>query len=398
MSLLSLKLVNFRNFGELFIEASPGLNLLIGPNGSGKTSVLEALYFLCFSKSFRSNSDLDLLKKGKDYFQTKALFLHGDRKQELQGNVEKGRGKRFLLNGSPVQRLSDIVSTQAIVLQSPEDIRITLGGSKEKRLYFNRLLSQLHPEFLDRILDYNRVLKQRNAWLKTLKSRKRIEYDLQLETYDEQLQALYYEIYRVRREEIAAFQTVFQRYYDTFYGKSSVQIPEMRYLPSVEGGDAEEFHSRYMEKSRARSESEILLSRTLIGANYDKIHFLREGRSMEHSSSQGEHKLWMILMKLTEGEQLSNVYGSDVLFLFDDIFSELDVEKTQAVIEKVKDYPQVFISATDLSDIRRHGLDLDHRAVKVINFAENLVNYRDGQDQSPNTPDHRKTDGAGGLQ
>ena len=370
MSLISLKAVNFRNFDSLFLETGPGLNILIGPNGSGKTSFLEAISYLCFSKSFRTNSDQDLLKEKADYFQLKGLFQQKNQSVELQANFLKKGGKKFIQNGIPLTRLSDVVGIQPLVIQSPEDIRITLGSSKEKRLYFNRLISQMMPPFLDDLILFNRLLKQRNAWLKKLKEKTIFLYDTQLEIYDDQLSEVNYSIYQTRKEMISYFLNHFIKIYKEFYPKEET-LPEIRYSASINQDDKKRYIEKYIEKSKQKTESEIVLSRTLQGANYDKIKFFRNKRDLESSASQGEHKLWMTIMKLTEGVLLQENQEKDVLFIFDDLFSELDLEKTALIINKVKKYKQVLISSTDLSDIRRHGMDIDESIVKVLNFDKN---------------------------
>lgn len=366
MSLISLKAVNFRSFDEIFLEAVPGLNILLGKNGSGKTSILEALSYLCFSKSFRTHNDLDMLKNGKDYFQLKAHLKIEGRERILQANFMRREGKRFLRDGVGLERLSDVVGVQPLVIQSPEDIRITLGGSKEKRLYFNRLISQITRGFLDDLILYNRLLKQRNAYLKIIRE-KNGSYDTQLEIYDEQLAEVNYNIFMARKELLKIFNEHFREIFRSFHDGCN-EGTQIVYHPNLHIEDRERYSRKYLEKSRDRSVSEINLSRTLQGSNYDKIKFIRFNRDMENSASQGEHKIWMTLMKLTEGRLLQENHSEEALFLFDDLFSELDLQRSAAIIEKVRNYRQVFITGTDLSDIRRHGMDIDENIVKVFKF------------------------------
>lgn len=368
MSLISLKAVNFRNFDEIFLESSPGLNILLGPNGSGKTSILEAISYLCFSKSFRSNSDLDLLKEGKDFFQLKGLFKQKDKEREVQANYLKKGGKKFIRDGVALSKLSEVVGLQPLVIQSPEDIRITLGGSKEKRLYFNRMISQLYGGFLDDLILYNKLIKQRNAQLRQMKIKGERSYNTHLEIYDEQLAPVNYSIFQMRKGLIQLFFSYFKELYKEFYPEKEKKSPEIRYMPFLNFEEKQIYIEKYLQKSKLKTESEVNLSRSLLGSNYDKIKFFRQGRDLESSASQGEHKIWMTLMKLSEGRLLKETHGEEPLYLFDDLFSELDLKKSAMIIEKVKNYNQVFISSTDLSDIRHHGMDIDESLVKVFKF------------------------------
>ncbi len=367
MSLQSLKIVNVRNFDEFFMEFTPGVNILLGPNGSGKTTVLEAIYYLCFLKSFRGSTDAEMLKESTDHFSIRGQFVRSGSDVEIQANFVRRGARRILKNGVRAERLSDVVGFQPLVLQSPEDIRITLGGSKEKRLFFNRLISQIYPGFLDDLLLHTRLMKQRNAYLKQLKEKKTFSYDTQLEIYDDQLSAVNYSIFRSRKEIIRVYLQIFTGLYAEFYPDSGEE-PLIRYSSMIEAEDRDEYQRIYREKSRTRVESEIALNRTLLGINYDKIKFFREGRDMENSASQGEHKLWMALMRLSEGELLRREYGEEPLFLFDDLFSELDLDRTAELTGRVADKSQVLISSTDLSDVRRHGISLDKDTVRVLNF------------------------------
>lgn len=367
MHISSLSLVQFRNLNRFSMSFAPGINIIYGPNGAGKTSILEAISFSSLTKSFKTHRDNFCIQKGEDYFQIRVKWLNVA-EEEVQVNFLKQEGKRILLEKVTLEKFSDLIGRYPVVIQSPEDISITAGGSKERRLFFNRLQAQTHRSFISEFQRYSLILRQRNAHLKLLKSSKHRRYDLNLEALDSQLIPVAWRILSARKELVRGFSQRFTEIFDTIIGKRNIEIT---LSPSIDAEDEISFGEIYSRRSREGVESEIIMSRSLYGPNYDRIHFTLDGQPLESYASQGEHKLWMTLMKLTEGEIIHRALDIYPVFLLDDLFAELDVINSHKIVQAITGQSQVIVTSTDLSDLRNHGIDLEQSTVNVFNLAKN---------------------------
>lgn len=361
-----LYLKNFRIFREKTVTFSPGVNVILGKNGVGKTSILEAIYFLTFTKSFKAPRDVDMIKEGENHFQIRANW-ENSLYQDIQGNFLKGKGKRFIFDEEIMKRLADIIGAFPIVFQSPEDYRVTSGSSSERRTYFDRFISQISKNYLSDLIHYRRLLKIRNAYLKELNEKRLLRYDAQIEIYDEQLAPIIYRITTKRKIYTDKFNQHLKELYKSMMNNES--IGKIEYIPSIEGNDENSFKANYMKKNNENIEKEIILKRSIQGSNYDKFNFYRNGRPLIHFASQGEHKIWMTMLKLAEGEIIKSASGKDAIFLLDDLFAELDINNSQKIINKILNKNQVLITTTDLSDLRHHGMS-EEKSINIIEITQ----------------------------
>ena len=359
----TLSVKNFRVFDEITVDFNPGVNVIIGKNGVGKTSLLEALYFIAFTKSFKASQDVDMLKRGKDFFQINTTWS-GSPYQEATGNFLKQKGKRFIIDEEAIGSISDVIGAFPFVFQSPEDYRVTAGPSLERRLYFDRFISQISQEYLQDLILYRKVLKNRNAHLKELSDKKKYIYTTQMEAYDKQLVPTMYEIVQTRKKYINLFNGYLANlYHSTFDGTATGGII---YQPSIDGTSQKVFGEYHTQKTRDQIDKEIILKRTLLGPNYDKYIFTRNSNPLIHYASQGEHKIWMTMLKLAEGAIIKRVHGEEPIFLLDDLFPKLDLGNSRRIVEHIMNFKQVLITTTDMSDLRRHGMDVDHPTLHII--------------------------------
>lgn len=367
MYLKKIHLKYFRNLKEIEIYFTNGLNIIHGENGVGKTSILEAIYFLCFTKSFKSKRDNDLVKKGNNYFQISSQWENNlDKILEINGNFLKGKGKKFFYDGVEIIKNNEMIGKTPLVFQSPENYIITSGGSKHKRIYFDKLLSQISKEYLTDLLDYRKILKQKNAYLKILAKRKQFYSDKQIDVYNEQILPLMWRIFSKRNSIIKKFNTKFKLLFKNIVSeKLEVKI---EYNPSISGENFDQFSQNYHTKSNNNISKEIALHHSLYGVNYDRVNFYRDKKPLENFASQGEHKLWMNIMKITEGKIIEGNKGREPTYLFDDIFSELDVSNSRKIIKRISSKQQVIVTATDLNDLQALGVDADAPNVNIINL------------------------------
>ncbi|MFA6617488.1 MAG: DNA replication and repair protein RecF [Candidatus Neomarinimicrobiota bacterium] len=362
-----IKLKNFRIFKEKTIDFSPGVNIILGKNGVGKTSVLEAIYFTAFTKSFKAPKDIDMLKEGEDFFQIQS-FWEDVLYEHAQANFLKGQGKRFIFDEENMKRFSDIIGVFPIVFQSPEDFKVTAGANMERRIYFDRFISQISKSYLDDLMRYQRLLKMRNAYLKQLNEMKSYSYDTQLDIYDEQLYPLAYKISSLRQKYCEMFNRELEELYQSTFTNGS--IGSIGFIPFLKTENEENFIAEYMSESKNNIDKEIILKRTMQGCNYDKFNFFRNERPLIHFASQGEHKIWMTMLKLAEGTIIKKVHKKDAIYLLDDLFAELDVSNTQKIVEKILNMKQVLITTTDSSDLRLRDINKDEKALNIIEICQ----------------------------
>lgn len=358
-----LRVKQLRIFTEKEVRFFPGINVLLGKNGVGKTSLLEAIYYLNFTKSFKAARDEEMVQIGRDYFQIESEWDNAAYRTAA-ANFVKNRGKRFIFDKSALARNTDVVGAFPIVLLSPEDYRISGGSVSDRRMYFDRFHSQYSPGHMRDLMLYRRLLKQRNAALKLQAEKKNYRYSAALEVYDMQLSPLMHRIVGFRKKMAAAFNRELNKLYGDTFGQQSSALIE--YRPSLEGENEQEFRERHAERVRKNIDKEIALRRSLWGPNYDKYVFYRNDIPLIHYASQGEHKIWLVMLKLAEGEIIRKKNGAEPIFLFDDLFSELDVGNSRRIVQQIMNKKQAIISTTDLNDLRLHGVDTEDGNIHVI--------------------------------
>lgn len=361
-----LRVKQLRIFKEKEIRFFPGINILLGKNGVGKTSLLEAIYFLNFTKSFKASRDEDMIQIGKDYFQIDSKWKDAAYRSAA-ANFVKSRGKRFMFDKTPLLRNADAVGAFPMVLLSPEDYRISDGTGSDRRLYFDRFHSQYSAAHMRDLMLYRRLLKQRNAALKLQAEKKNYRYTTALEVYDLQLSPLIYRIVEFRKKMIGSFNRELSSLYISTFGEESKA--SITYRPSLDAESQEEFEKNYGKRVRANTDKEIALRRSLWGPNYDKYILYRNGIPLINFASQGEHKIWLTMLKLAEGELIYKKTGEEPLFLFDDLFAELDVYNSRRIVRQIMKKKQAIISTTDLNDLRMHGINTENENIHVIEIS-----------------------------
>ena len=361
-----LTVKNFRIFDEKSVDFRPGVNVILGKNGVGKTSLLEAIYFTSFTKSFKALQDVDMVKQGTDFFQIASTWEES-KYSKAQANYLKKKGKRFIFDDETMVRMADVIGSFPLVFQSPEDFRVTSGPSVERRGYFDRFISQISRPYLQDLITYRKLLKNRNANLKQLSERKEYTYTAQLEAYDEQLSPIMFRIVNTRRSYSEVFNKNLKDLYESTFTNGSTG--KIVYKPSLIAKTEADFQIIHREQTQNNIEKEIILRRTLWGPNYDKYQFLRNDTPLIHYASQGEHKIWMTMLKLAEGAIIAGFQGAEPIYLLDDLYAELDINNSKRITEKIMKKKQVLISTTDMSDLRRHGIDTEKDNINIIEIS-----------------------------
>ena len=340
MILLKVKLINFRNYKETEIHFHPGINVLFGRNGQGKTNILESLYYLSLTKSFRTNSDQNLVLNGSDFFRVQGNFV-SDQEKAISSAIAYSPvdGKRLNFNGQKLQKFSDYIGSIPIVLLSPSDLEISQSGPYRRRQFLDIMLSQSSQLYLHHLLEYRRALKQRNALLQT-------EYfdKSTLQAWNESLVKNGAIIMEMRKAAIDKLDQQVKSHYRTLSGSSdNTKIIYQYSFPLKNSTDISGTYRSALEQAEQKDRQS---QTTSIGPHRDDLLFLINGKPLRVIGSQGEHKTFVIALRIAEFYYLKSIHQEAPILLFDDIFGELDPVRIANMIDTLSQIGQVFITTT----------------------------------------------------
>ncbi len=335
--LKTLQLTHFKNYTQHRVELSPRLNGFAGPNGTGKTNLLEAVHVLCLTRSHHRLSDKYLVEHGADFYRLEGYF---ERNGETEHIVVKydGQRKEVERNGSPFPRLMDYIGRFPVVMISPDDISLVQEGSEERRRFLDATLSQLSLVYLSQLTIYTSLLKQRNALLRAFAEQRRFDA-LLLETFDRQMAGPAAALWQMRSAFVEQLAPLFQEIYAEIAGtRESVALGLER------GGDSDDLAAElvaYRERDRA-------LERTSVGPHRDDLSLTLNGYSIRKYASQGQLKSFLLALRLAQYEVLRQVKGTAPLLLLDDLFDKLDEQRVQQLIALLwmRQFGQIFITDT----------------------------------------------------
>lgn len=344
MHLESLRLINFKNYASQSLELDERLNLFVGLNGQGKTNLLDAVHFLCLTKSAASLLDRHLVRHGEPFFRLEGRFRKDGQPCAVAAKFQLGAKKTFERNGSPIARLADHIGQFPVVMSAPDDARLIQDGSEERRRFMDSTLSQSSAESLRALMAYNRLLQQRNALLKRFLDEKRFDQAL-LEAIDRQMPAPAKLIFEHRQAFATAFEPIFQHRYEAISSGRERVIVRFESDLATEPDLLSHFEKN-LEKDR-------LLSRTTAGPHRDDLAFcFVDGSPIRRFGSQGQLKSFLLALRLAQFEFLKTASGCTPLLMLDDLFDKLDPERIEKLIEIILSdgFGQIFI--TDAHDER----------------------------------------------
>jgi DNA replication and repair protein RecF len=346
-----VSLVDVRNYAHLEVSLEPGINAFVGSNGQGKTNLVEAIAYLSTLGSHRVATDAPLVRHGAERAVIRADVVREDRSMVLEMEITAGRANRARINKAPVQRTRDILGILRTVVFAPEDLALVKGDPGERRRFLDDLLVQRQPRLAGTRADYDRVLKQRNALLKSAGAARRAsleEVERTLEVWDEQLARLGAELIEARRELTAALAPLASHAYGELVpGGATVEISYRSTADDSEGADAEQ--ALLAEMVRRRKE-ELDRGVTLVGPHRDDLDMVLGDAPVKGYASHGESWSAALSLRLAAYDLLTHESGAPVLVL-DDVFAELDARRRAHLAERVADAPQVLITAAVSDDV-----------------------------------------------
>lgn len=352
MVLREIHLRSFRAHEDTHCTFAPGVNLLYGPNGAGKTNVLEAIHYACLTKSFVTSSDRYIVRKGASITEIGAVFgREAGRDLRIRLVYGSSQGKQIFINGSPLERLSDLVGQLPIVVYSPQDHALTAGGPDERRRFIDNLLSQSRPAYLDSLLKFRRVLRQRNKLLGRFRDGYSSGFGAAIEPWNEEL--------ILHGSRIIANRTAFAEEFTAFLDEAYRQIEDAVERPTMKyetiGRIAElsetEVTALYRQLLDEEAPNERRRGLTLVGPHRDELVFRLNSMLVRRYASQGQHRTFGMALKLAKYFYLRERTGEYPLLLLDDVFDHLDRARSGAFLELLQSdrIGQTLITATDMA-------------------------------------------------
>jgi DNA replication and repair protein RecF len=340
-----ISLVGFKNYAQAAFRFDKRIVGICGNNGVGKTNLLDALYYLCFTRSYFTRSDQANVLRGAAGFRIEGHFDNAGQETTVVCILRENGKKEFLADGQPYEKLSRHIGRFPCVIIAPDDVQIVMGGSEERRRFLDALLSQLDPVYLQHLIDYNKVLQQRNGFLKSLAEKRLTDRHL-LEVYDEQLVTAGTVIFRSRREFLRQLLPLAGRFYTDIAGAEE---------PLSLGYESQLLHTPFRELLRTGLEKDLYLQRTGSGIHKDDIDLRYADEPFKSRASQGQRKSLLFALKLAEYETLKQAKGWPPLLLLDDVFEKLDRHRMRNLLDRVcvQDEGQLFITDTHPERIRQ---------------------------------------------
>ena len=363
MLIKSLTMINFRKYQQVSMNFGPHTNILHGENGAGKTTLLEAIHSLAYTRSFKTRLDGDLARHGEPGYQLKGLFSdQGGVDHEVRVKVESNRKKLVSVNDENLSSRAQIIGRFPLVSLTPEDGELTFGSPEARRLFFNKLLSQIDPGYLEKLQVYARLLKQRNAMLQAYANDGEDIDRMLLASLDEQRATVSAQLHEARNEHIGEFKKLLYAAYGELEREKSLKMAFISNV-RVTSDDHVIDYRRAFQESLAEDKRK---GTTTKGPHRDLFTFYLNTKDLRKFGSQGEHKLVLVAIKFAEGRFLENFLNESPVFLLDDLFAELDVKRSLMIVESLQGDHQIFITATDLADLRNHGLKVEGDSLQVI--------------------------------
>lgn len=350
MKLRTVTLNQYRNHAHTTMECGEEINALVGKNGEGKTNALEGISYLCLTKSFFGNTDRTALQQGKEIFSVEGEFVSdaGIAYHVFAQYDSRTAEKLFSINRLPVDRFSSVIGQFPVVILSPESNGITARGPGERRKFLDFVISQASKMYLEDLLEYRRIVKQRNRILLNTQST-RSDYSELLEPWDETLVMTGCRITQRREMFLQEFRPHLLRVYESLTG--SDEMPWLDYRASIKaetGASLDVLREMFWKELHKRRGEERQVSTTLVGPHRDEMELTLDNLDLRKYASQGQHKTFLIALKVAEFFYLREHKGETPILLLDDVFSELDAGRAARVLEMLGNLGQAFITATDL--------------------------------------------------
>ena len=339
MQLKELSLHQFKNHHHSEISFSSGVNAFIGPNGSGKTNVLDAIHYLSMCKSYLNSIDKQNIEFDQKFFSISGKWEYDKKDYTVHCSYKLGAKKSVKLNKKEYEKLADHIGKFPVVFISPYDGDLINEGSELRRKWIDGIISQVDASYLNHLQSYQKVLKQRNALLKNMHEHRLFDVE-SIEIWDVQMVKLGNEIHRTRSKFISSFIPIFKRFYEEI--AEVEENVEINYKSQLNDTDFAQILKEFHVKDSFTQYSNA-------GTHKDDLIFTIKEHPIKKFGSQGQQKSFIIALRLAQFEWLKQMKETNPILLLDDIFDKLDQTRVQKLVALVtnKFFGQVIISDTD---------------------------------------------------
>ena len=359
MILEKLSLINFKNIDNNSLEFDDFINCFIGENGVGKTNVLDSIYQLAMTKSYFGSKLSQSIKHDCNFMLIDGKFKKDQKEEHVVNSLKRGEKRVVKRNGKKYNKFSDHIGFISVVMISPYDIDLIQEGSSTRRKFIDHIISQNNKLYLSQLINYNKILSQRNALLKFFKKKNTFDEKV-LKVYDNQLNELSKPIFSTRSKFMKNFVPLFLNRYNTLsQHKEAVNI---LFQSQLINNSLDNLLTRSIEKDRH-------LQFTSCGIHKDDLIFEIDNHPIKSFGSQGQQKSFLISLKLAQFDFLKNESKSSPILLFDDIFDKLDNGRVKQLMKLAneEEFGQLFLSDTDLSRTEKiiKELNRDYKIFKL---------------------------------
>lgn len=342
MFLSSINLVNYKNYSNQTLHFDGSTVAVVGLNGMGKTNLLDAIYYSCIGKSYFTSSDRNIVRKGEDFFRVVGQ-MSGGVESKITIKVQPGKLKSIEIDGKKHEKISDHVGKYPVVIIAPVDIQLLMEGSEPRRSFINNSIVQFSKEYLNALLKYNRLLKQRNALLKRFGEARYFDGNL-LESINVAMSDPAQTIFRFREDFVAQISPLFNKMYERISGGH--EECGIIYQSQLQKESLSDLFDQNLEKDR-------ILCRSTQGVHKDDLKFIMNGDKLKVYASQGQLKSYVLALKLAQYQWLRSQINIDPILLLDDLFDKLDTNRVSFLLDLItgEDFGHVLISDTNVDRI-----------------------------------------------
>lgn len=357
MILESLELKNFRNYKDIDISFSKGINILIGNNAQGKTNLLESIYVLALAGSHRTSKDTEMIQFGEEASRIKGLVKTERSNFPLEIILSK-QGKKAKVNRLLQRSLSDYIGNLKVVLFAPEDLSLVKGAPSERRSFIDRELGQMSAIYLYHITQYNRILKQRNQYLKDIRRRPSKKDVVYLEVLTEQLAI---EASKVIKERVWFIENLEKWaqgiHQEITQGAEVLHISYQTSIKTEDYTDTEALFVLLMDQYKKNKERDQEQGNTFTGPHRDDISFYINEKNVQTYGSQGQQRTTALSTKLAEIDLIKESTDFYPVLLLDDVLSELDDHRQTHLLKATQSRVQTFLTTTSIEGIETQVID-----------------------------------------
>jgi DNA replication and repair protein RecF len=338
MLLRQLSLINYKNFESKELVFDSKINCFVGDNGIGKTNILDAIYHLSFGKSYFNPISSQNIRHGSEFFVVDGTFEKDGREEKIVCSLKRNNKKIIKRNGKTYERFADHIGLLPLVIISPADRDLITEGSDTRRKFIDGVISQSDKNYLQQLINYNKVVSQRNALLKYFAANRTFNKD-NLAVYNEQLHTYGTEIFNKRTSFLKAFIPIFQEQYKAITGNT--EKVSLSYDSKLSHDDLLTLLNKNLDKDRA-------LQYTSVGIHKDDLNFEISEFPIKKFGSQGQQKSFLIALKFAQFHFMKSQSATTPILILDDIFDKLDEHRVSHIITLVNDenFGQIFLSDT----------------------------------------------------